>query len=147
MDSIGSRLREERERLKMTQENFAVPCGVRRRSQLGYESNAYSPDANYLAAASKIGVDVAYVICGIQTEGQETAQARLITALPLEIDLWSGDEIAAYLKRERRTVMESITCHPDFPKAIHLPSATGGRGQPLWKAREVVKWAESYQGD
>lgn len=65
--------------------------------------------------------------------------------VPLEIALWSGDEIAAYLKRDRRTVMEKLACLPNFPKAIRLPSATGGKGQPLWKAREVIKWAESYQ--
>lgn len=64
--------------------------------------------------------------------------------LPVEIDLWSADEIARYLKRERRTVMESYACLPNFPKAIRLPSK-GVRGQPLWKASEVIAWAERYQ--
>ncbi|SET61242.1 Transcriptional regulator, contains XRE-family HTH domain [Nitrosospira multiformis] len=146
MNTIASRLREERERLKMTQEAFAAACGVSRIAQVRYETNIRSPDANYLAAAAEIGVDVAYVIRGNETGDGGNAQLRPITTLPLEIDLWSEDEIAAYLKRDRRTVMESITCHPDFPETIRLPSATGGHGQPLWKAREVVKWAESYQG-
>ena len=62
--SIGSRLREEREKLEMKQEDFAIACGVRRRAQSSYESGTRSPDANYLEAASKIGVDISYVIYG-----------------------------------------------------------------------------------
>lgn len=62
--SIGSRLREERERLNMKQEDFATACGVRRRAQSSYESDTRSPDANYLEAAAKIGVDISYVIYG-----------------------------------------------------------------------------------
>jgi hypothetical protein len=64
--------------------------------------------------------------------------------LPVEIDLWSADEIARYMKRERRTVMESYACLPSFPKAIRLPTK-GVRGQPLWKANEVIRWAEAHQ--
>ncbi|WP_350112099.1 helix-turn-helix domain-containing protein [Nitrosomonas sp.] len=62
--SIGSRLRKERERLNMKQEDFATACGVRRRAQSSYESDTRSPDANYLEAAAKIGVDISYVIYG-----------------------------------------------------------------------------------
>lgn len=62
--SIGSRLREERERLNMNQEDFATACGVRRRAQSSYEADTRSPDANYLEAAAKIDVDISYVICG-----------------------------------------------------------------------------------
>lgn len=62
--SIGSRLREERERLNMKQEDFATACGVRRRAQSSYESDTRSPDTNYLEAAAKIGVDICYVIYG-----------------------------------------------------------------------------------
>jgi hypothetical protein len=75
----------------------------------------------------------------------ERIARRLGGAIPLEIDLWSGDELAAYFKRDRRSVMEKIVCLPSFPRAIRLPSAIGGKGQPLWKAREVIEWAESYQ--
>lgn len=81
MNNIGSRLREERERLKMTQENFAAACGVGRWAQVNYESNARSPDANYLAAAAEIGVDVAYVITG----GNADAGIELDTDLLAEI--------------------------------------------------------------
>lgn len=66
-------------------------------------------------------------------------------AVPIDIALWSGDDIATYLRRDKRTVMEKLACLPDFPKAIKLPSASGGKGWPLWVAKEVIAWAKGYQ--
>jgi len=82
-----------------------------------------------------------------EIEAIEAGFARLAkaVAIPIEVDLWSSDEIAAYLKRDRRQVMERIVALPDFPKAIRLPASGGGRSQPLWKAAEVIEWATSYQ--
>lgn len=65
--------------------------------------------------------------------------------VPIDIALWSGDDIATYLRRDKRTVMEKLACLPDFPKAIKLPSSSGGKGWPLWVAKEVISWAKSYQ--
>ena len=40
---------------------------------------------------------------------------------------------------------ERITALPGFPQAIRLPvMGSKGRGQPLWKAREVIAWAEKH---
>ena len=81
MKPIGSRLREERERLKLTQEAFATSCGVGRRAQVTYESGERSPDARYLEAASKIGVDIAYVIYGGKTGFDETMRLMVVEDL------------------------------------------------------------------
>lgn len=81
MAHVGSRLREERERLKLTQEAFATACGVGRRAQVTYESDERSPDARYLEAASKIGVDIAYVIYGGKTDFDETIRLMVIEDL------------------------------------------------------------------
>jgi hypothetical protein len=55
-------------------------------------------------------------------------------------------EIAAYLKRSEAVVRERITALPGFPQAIRLPVAgSKGRGQPLWKAKEVIAWTEKHQ--
>ncbi|APZ42647.1 hypothetical protein [Acidihalobacter ferrooxydans] len=71
---------------------------------------------------------------------------RLSPRIPVQIDLWSVREIAAYLKRSDAVVRDRIVAIPDFPPAIRLPTASGiGRGQPLWKARDVIAWAENYQ--
>jgi prophage regulatory protein len=75
----------------------------------------------------------------------ERIAEKLNATVPFDIDLWSSDQIAAYLKKDRRKVMERVVCLPDFPKAIRLPSVTGGKQHPLWKACEVIQWVESYQ--
>ncbi|CAE6503363.1 conserved hypothetical protein [Nitrosomonas nitrosa] len=94
MESIGSRIRNERERLRMTQESFAVACGVGRRAQSTYESGTRSPDANYLEAASKIGVDISYIIYGEKHTFENTLKHLVIEDLFFCIcfELGFGDE-------------------------------------------------------
>lgn len=62
--SIGTRLRAERKRLRMTQAEFAQVAGLSRVTQRYYEADERSPDAAYLAAVAAIGVDVQYIITG-----------------------------------------------------------------------------------
>ncbi|WP_236212996.1 helix-turn-helix domain-containing protein [Metapseudomonas otitidis] len=64
MSSIGERLREERERLGFNQTAFGAIGGVQKQAQLKYEKGERSPDADYLAALSKVDVDVLYVVTG-----------------------------------------------------------------------------------
>ncbi|RKU01957.1 transcriptional regulator [Burkholderia sp. Nafp2/4-1b] len=66
MSTIGSRLREERLRIGLSQEEFAAVGGVLRRAQSNYESDERSPDARYLTAVAELGVDVLYVLRGIK---------------------------------------------------------------------------------
>lgn len=68
---------------------------------------------------------------------------RMQVPLPVEIDLWDVEAIARYLKRSYSTVRDHIIVQPSFPKAIRLPGK--GRSYPLYKAREVIAWAESHQ--
>jgi len=71
---------------------------------------------------------------------------KLSPHIPITVDLWTVREIAAYLKRSEAVVRERITALPGFPHAIRLPVAGGkGRGQPLWKAKEVIAWTEKHQ--
>jgi predicted DNA-binding transcriptional regulator AlpA len=73
---------------------------------------------------------------------------RLIAALeaiqrppiPVEVDLWSYREIAAYFKRSESHAKKTITQQGDFPPAIRVAG-----GHPLWRAAQVVKWAASKQ--
>lgn len=63
----------------------------------------------------------------------------------IEDDLWSIENIAAYLKRDASTVRERIACLPTFPKAIRIPAAGVKRSQPLYKESEVRFWVERHQ--
>lgn len=64
--------------------------------------------------------------------------------LPVEVDLWDTEHIARYLKRSYTTVRDKIIVRPDFPRPIKI-SPNQERSHPLYKAREVVQWAESLQ--
>ena len=62
--TLGGRLREERQRLDLSQALLAGKVGISRISQANYESGKRSPDTVYLSAAFEAGVDVGYVITG-----------------------------------------------------------------------------------
>lgn len=61
---IGSRLREERERLALNQESFAELAGAKRRTLIDWEKGVSSPTAVQLQLLSDAGVDVQFVITG-----------------------------------------------------------------------------------
>jgi transcriptional regulator with XRE-family HTH domain len=66
---IGTRLKEERERLKLSQAALAEIGGKKKLAQLKYEQGESSPTASYLAAAQRVGVDVLYVVTGERAAG------------------------------------------------------------------------------
>ena len=61
---FGTRLREERERLGLTQEEFAAAAGFKRLTQYLYESEENVPNLRYLNAIEDLGVDLRYLIFG-----------------------------------------------------------------------------------
>ncbi|OLS61710.1 helix-turn-helix domain-containing protein [Pseudomonas putida] len=67
MKGIGLRLREERERLGLTQRAFGDIGGVEPNAQGKYESGERTPRADYLAAVAANGVDALYVLSGVPT--------------------------------------------------------------------------------
>ncbi len=62
------RLKDERKRLKLTQETAASMCGVARETWGRYESGAMTPSAEVLAEFSKHNADVAYILSGFRNE-------------------------------------------------------------------------------
>jgi len=78
----------------------------------------------------------------------ETLEALLTLLqphIPVTVDLWDAKMVAAYLKVAPRRVTEYYARLDNFPAPIRLPSASGGRGHPRWKAMEVISWAEQYR--
>jgi prophage regulatory protein len=65
--------------------------------------------------------------------------------IPLAVDLWGYAEIAAYLKMAHRHVSDRVATLPGFPAAIRIPTRGAGRGQPRYKASEVIAWVESHK--
>ena len=64
---VGQRLKNERQRLAMTQADFASVGGIASNAQVLYEKGVRQPRADYLSALDAIGVDVLYVITGTRT--------------------------------------------------------------------------------
>lgn len=78
MTDVGTRLRDERVKLGLSQTEFGDHGGVRKNTQSKYESNERAPDALYLSKVAKIGVDVQYVITGVRKAEADEDVAELL---------------------------------------------------------------------
>lgn len=62
---IGARLREERERVGLSQPEMGEAGGVTKLTQLNYEKGDRMPDAAYLSVLHEtLGIDVSYILTG-----------------------------------------------------------------------------------
>jgi transcriptional regulator with XRE-family HTH domain len=64
MPTIAIRLRQERERLGITQSDLGKKSSLTRTTMGDYESGRRIPDANYLVALDVCGFDVLYILTG-----------------------------------------------------------------------------------
>jgi transcriptional regulator with XRE-family HTH domain len=69
--NICERITKERKRLGESQAAFAKKVGVSLSSQKRYETGERTPDVEYLAVIASIGVDINYVLNGIEEYDQE----------------------------------------------------------------------------
>lgn len=65
---FSERIKAERNRLGLSQGDFADKCGVSKRTQASYEAGISCPDLRYLAAAEEAGADVPFLVNGRKTE-------------------------------------------------------------------------------
>lgn len=86
---IGERIRSERERIGLSQMAFGEMGGVKKLAQLKYEQGERSPDVLYLAALSKIGVDVQFIVTGVRSSevltNDEMELIRYYRSAPLAV--------------------------------------------------------------
>lgn len=78
MGTFSDRLREERARLALTQDQMAAAAGLNRSAQIRYEKGERNPDADYLAAVAAVGVDIAYVITGVASATMAKDEVELL---------------------------------------------------------------------
>ncbi len=64
MKGIGVRLRQERNRLKLSQSALGAIGGVETNAQGNYENGTRSPKADYLLRIAEAGVDLNFVMSG-----------------------------------------------------------------------------------
>ncbi|WP_374063384.1 helix-turn-helix domain-containing protein [Pseudomonas cichorii] len=100
----GERLREERERLGLSQEDLAQAGSVNRNTQGSYERGVRNPDTSYLAAVASLGIDAGYVVTGVrQISDISSEEATIIEQYRL-----IPDEDRKALRRFLRAMVDDI---------------------------------------
>jgi hypothetical protein len=74
-----------------------------------------------------------------------TRVATAPPAIPISIDLWDFNTIARYLKRTSNYVRTEIASQSGFPSPIRLPRDESKVSHPLYRATEIIAWAESLR--
>ncbi|MDR0234149.1 MAG: helix-turn-helix domain-containing protein [Zoogloeaceae bacterium] len=120
--SIGARIRQERERLGISQRQFGPMCGASRTTQRAYEHDETTPKSDYLDRAEALGCDKHYILTGLR-------DARALPKTQREVLESSSPEHLALLK--------AYNDAPDILKRAALavlgvagkPPADSGRGR------------------
>ena len=112
MNGIGSRIREERERLGLTQRAFGDIGGVEPNAQGKYESGERTPKADYLAAVAARGVDALYVLSGVHTPVENSSLNTQEEQLLSSFRLLQGADQAAV-----RQLLGSLAERAQLPPA------------------------------
>ena len=74
--NLSQRLKEERERLGYSQTAFAAIAHASKHAQINWEKGEATPNAAALAAWSKTGLDVLYVVLGERNTAEGSLQPR-----------------------------------------------------------------------
>lgn len=133
---IGTRLKEERERLGLTQPEFAALGGASKRSQIEWEKGGQVPNAAFLAAVDMHGVDVQYVVtgrCTVSIEQLEDEVHRMSEA-------WETLEVAlVHFKRNLPPSKQRIAAEALYRLSKEHEGVS--QGQLMEYAREMLDMA------
>jgi phage repressor protein C with HTH and peptisase S24 domain/DNA-binding XRE family transcriptional regulator len=122
MSTQGTRLREERDRLGLSQIDFAERGGVGKHSQINYENDRRHPDSKYLVLIENIGVDIMYVLTGTrEAETIAKLQAEMHAVTMSEMQRPEKEAIGAIMEEARRAEAEAI----QKVMASHTTAASG----------------------
>lgn len=141
LSTLGARLKEERERVGMTQVALASLTGASKSSQIGWESGRAVPNAEYLATALTLGMDVVYVLTGMRSDAavmdafrraaEATKMASVTEAerMALWVSLVNGMQQHGDQERQRRLVAAWSRCS-DADQDVVLRMAEGLAATP-----------------
>lgn len=79
---FGERLRLERERLGLSQGEFASKAGVHRNTQVRYETGKREADSGYLSRIQELGVDYGFLLFGQRTTATNVFRLAATRLLP-----------------------------------------------------------------
>lgn len=75
---------------------------------------------------------------------QELIRQLQRPAVAAENELWTSQDIAAYLKLSAHTVERRVVVQPGFPSSVQ-PCATGAKAAKRWFAGEVITWLRQHR--
>lgn len=75
---------------------------------------------------------------------QELIQQLQRPAVAFENELWTAQDIAAWLKLSAYTVERRVVVQPGFPTVVQ-PCATGEKAAKRWFAGEVITWLRQHR--
>jgi transcriptional regulator with XRE-family HTH domain len=125
------RLRAERERLKLTQDQMVLKTGVSKRSYCAYESGETAPSAKLMAALVVAGFDIPYLLTGQRSQAVA------------EVDLLPSDErvlVDAYRRCNAQAKQALIQTAALLSAGMAAPSKAA-------KASKSVKVGGSVSGN
>lgn len=140
---IGERLKEERERLDLTQPVFSEVAGAKKRTLIDWEKNISSPTAVQLSALCSIGVDVLYVLTGQRgATVQASSQFSSTAEMPIDEQLLLETYRALPTAKQKKLLADLLTGNTGKKTArktnagAGIVIATGKRSQAA--GRDVV---------
>lgn len=108
---FGERLKEERKRLGLSQEEFAERAGIKRLAQSQYENEVRDPRKSYLAAINALGVHLYYLLFGKHASGESlpTEETRRIEKKIFDlIEEYVSGQCKGVLSAESRYVLFEV---------------------------------------
>lgn len=117
MSFFYERLRDARKKLGLSQEEFGVIAGVKKRAQQNYEKGDRKPDSDYLAEIAKHGVDIGFLVTGIESN-------PIPSTLPADEQLLV-DSYRALPMAKRKEMLASLLTG-DTPKVSKIKGGKGG---------------------
>lgn len=154
--SIGSRLKEERERLGLSQAAFAGLAGASKRAQIDWEKDATSPNAAALSAFADAGADVLYILTGARALRDQAAgpSASLAEAAMDEAEAGFASPAAEYERQLNEFARDSGLPDRTRARADHMLARMGDeaarrridqrhrrRDEAFERARRIVREA------
>ncbi|VVO24156.1 helix-turn-helix domain-containing protein [Pseudomonas fluorescens] len=86
MDHMGARLKEERKRLGLSQQELGAIGKIEANAQGMYERGTRFPNATYLSLIAKAQVDILYVVTGVKKVLAADSVSELDAKLLHELD-------------------------------------------------------------
>jgi transcriptional regulator with XRE-family HTH domain len=123
---FGERLREMRILMAANQQDFAALGGVKKNSQVTYETGKTAPTVEYLYRLAGHGVDIGYILTGRREDGSQGDEERLLIDLFAKLDTRERDAIM--------TMLASLTGKAaDAERPVERPSRTLHAPRPAFR--------------